>query len=121
MSVERAVLLVVGTLIIVSVLACAPAPEVCEPQPFPAADWTVGAPEDHGFDAEKLDAAATYAGEHSSRCLLVVRHGVLVGEWYWHETKAADDHCHCGQHEEHSFHHSRRSRNFLSSRRSSCD
>ena len=50
---------------------------------YPSPDWELGDPADHGLDPDKLEAAATLAGENDTHCLVVVRNGVLVGEWYW--------------------------------------
>ncbi|MCB9749714.1 MAG: serine hydrolase [Myxococcales bacterium] len=59
-----------------------------DPGPFPVPDWPVGAPEDHGLDPDKLQAAADYAATQASNCLVVIRHGTIVGEWYWQGTDA---------------------------------
>jgi CubicO group peptidase (beta-lactamase class C family) len=51
--------------------------------PFPIPDWPTGSPEDHGLDSAALEEAAAAAAQLGSHCLLVIRHGVIVGEWYW--------------------------------------
>jgi CubicO group peptidase (beta-lactamase class C family) len=51
--------------------------------PYPVPDWPSGDPAEHGIDAAALEAASLVAEEHGSHCLLVIRDGVLVGEWYW--------------------------------------
>ncbi len=51
--------------------------------PWPIPDWPTGAPEEHGIDPAKLDEAAAVAEGNASRCLLVIRHGVLVYERYF--------------------------------------
>ena len=61
-------------------------PGTCSERPFPVPFWPTGLPEDHGFDAAALAEAADYASEHESNCLVVVRHGSIVGEWYWQGT-----------------------------------
>jgi CubicO group peptidase (beta-lactamase class C family) len=62
-------------------------PNSCDPTtPFPLTEWPVGKPSDHEMDAEKLQLAADYAGQNQSHCMVVVRHGHIVGEWYWGDT-----------------------------------
>jgi CubicO group peptidase (beta-lactamase class C family) len=50
---------------------------------YPASEWPVEAPAEHAMDPNALQHAANYAGDNFSRCLVVIRHGALVGEWYW--------------------------------------
>lgn len=70
-----------------ALVACSPpakVPEICaSPHAIPDPDWAIGTPAEHGLDADALQSAADYAGSNGSRCLLVVRHSKLVGEWYW--------------------------------------
>ena len=54
---------------------------------FPVPYWPTSLPETQGFDPGLLQAAADYASENDSNCLVVVRHGQIVGEWYWQETE----------------------------------
>jgi CubicO group peptidase (beta-lactamase class C family) len=62
----------------------AEAPEPClAPWATPDPDWPTSTPEAQGLDSAGLQAAADYAAANSSQCVVVVRHGVLVGEWYW--------------------------------------
>jgi CubicO group peptidase (beta-lactamase class C family) len=56
---------------------------------FPVPDWPTGDPAAHGFDPARLEDAAGVAAGLGSHCLLVVRHGVVVGEWYWAGNDAA--------------------------------
>ncbi|MEO8554128.1 MAG: serine hydrolase domain-containing protein, partial [Kofleriaceae bacterium] len=65
--------------------ADAAAPAVLYPDP----DWPTGTPESVGLDPGKLDAAAAAADDTDSYCLLVIRHGVLVSEHYFHDATAA--------------------------------
>ena len=53
---------------------------------YPVSDWKTGLPAEHQMDAAKLQLAADYAGDNQSHCLVVVRHGHIVGEWYWGNT-----------------------------------
>jgi CubicO group peptidase (beta-lactamase class C family) len=55
---------------------------------FPGDDWELATPEAVGLDPTVLDEVAVGAGAADSNCLVVVRHGLLVGEWYWNETTA---------------------------------
>lgn len=52
---------------------------------FPGAEWATVDPAEAGFDPAKLEEIATAAEADNSFCFLVVRHGQLVGEWYWGE------------------------------------
>lgn len=64
-------------------------PAVCESTAlFPDDDWQTGAPAEHGLDAVALDDAAEWAEANESRCLLVIKDGVLVYERYFADTDA---------------------------------
>ena len=48
-------------------------------------EWVLGEPEDFGFDIGKLNITYTIADNMEYlRSVLVIRHGVLVIEWYFH-------------------------------------
>lgn len=48
-------------------------------------EWVLGDPEDFGFDLEKLNITYSIAENMPYlRSVLVIRHGVLVIEWYFH-------------------------------------
>ncbi len=51
---------------------------------WPAPEWRVEAPEEHGMDAALLDGAREYAFREGKNThgVVVVRGGVIVGEWY---------------------------------------
>jgi len=49
---------------------------------FPAADWSVANPTELGFDAAKLEEIAAESPPETE-CLIVTRHGEIVGEWYY--------------------------------------
>lgn len=51
---------------------------------WPATEWRVDAPEAQGMDATLLDDAREYAFQDgkNTQGVVVVRHGVIVGEWY---------------------------------------
>lgn len=49
---------------------------------FPAADWSQADPTELGFDAAKLEEIAAESVPETE-CLLVARHGEIVGEWYF--------------------------------------
>lgn len=55
---------------------------------FPGAEWETTTPEEAGMDAVTLGALAAEAKALNSNCMLVVRHGRIVSEWYWHDTTA---------------------------------
>lgn len=50
---------------------------------WPVPDWTTATPESQGIDSTKLDALRAYFEEKKTRAALVIRHGRIVGEWYW--------------------------------------
>lgn len=50
---------------------------------YPEPDWVPEPPEQHGLDPAGLETAATLAEQAGSGCLVITRHGVIVGEWYW--------------------------------------
>ena len=54
-----------------------------DPAP-PDSEWAIGDPEDHGFDPAALEQLREWAfgPETFTQALLIVRHGVLVAEWY---------------------------------------
>ncbi|MGH9210506.1 MAG: serine hydrolase domain-containing protein [Acidimicrobiales bacterium] len=58
------------------------AQQAAESATFPGADWAVGDPAELGFDPALLEEIAAEADPETS-CLLVTRHGEIVGEWYW--------------------------------------
>jgi CubicO group peptidase (beta-lactamase class C family) len=49
---------------------------------FPGSTWVQGDPKQLGFDPAKLEEIAQQADPETT-CLLVTRHGQIVGEWYW--------------------------------------
>jgi CubicO group peptidase (beta-lactamase class C family) len=51
---------------------------------WPGATWDEGAPEDHGMRSDALDEMAAYAfrDAHNTQAVVVIKDGVLVGEWY---------------------------------------
>lgn len=67
-------------------------PDAGTTTPFPDPDWPTAKPEDVGIDSAGIDAADDVANAHSSFCLLVIRHGLLVSEKYFagHDATSAD-------------------------------
>jgi len=55
---------------------------------YPGAEWGRTDPAAAGFDPAVLEAIATEAGANESNCLLVVRHGRIVEDWYFNGTGA---------------------------------
>ncbi len=53
---------------------------------FPGAEWETTTPEAAGMDGATLEALAAEAEALNSNCMLVVRHGRIVAEWYWQDT-----------------------------------
>ncbi|MFO7563029.1 MAG: serine hydrolase domain-containing protein [Enhygromyxa sp.] len=50
---------------------------------YPKKHWKRGAPEQQCLSSEGLAEMAAVAEQTNSTCLLVIRDGVLVGDWYW--------------------------------------
>ena len=69
------------------VASASPSTEPVDGTVFPGAQWDTASPADVGLDPAVLDEIAlTAGGEFDSNCFAVVRHGRLVGEWYWNGT-----------------------------------
>lgn len=49
---------------------------------YPGSDWSQGNAAELGFDADQLEQIAAEADPETA-CLVVTRHGEIVGEWYW--------------------------------------
>ncbi len=58
---------------------------------YPHPDWPTSTPSDESMDAAGLDAVAEIARTANSNCLLVTRHGRVVGEWYWNDWTATTE------------------------------
>lgn len=55
---------------------------------YPGTNWATTTPAAAGLDQVALDEMAAQAEAAGSNCLLVVRDGKLVQEWYWNGTNA---------------------------------
>jgi CubicO group peptidase (beta-lactamase class C family) len=55
---------------------------------YPGAAWDRADPAAEGFDPAKLDEIAAEAEANDSNCMVVVRHGRIVADWYWNGTDA---------------------------------
>jgi CubicO group peptidase (beta-lactamase class C family) len=55
---------------------------------FPGEEWARGDAAEAGFDPAALEEIATDAEQNGTNCLVVVRHGEIVAEWYWNGTDA---------------------------------
>jgi CubicO group peptidase (beta-lactamase class C family) len=55
-----------------------------DPVPVPGTEWVIESPEDNGMDPAVLDRARSYAFSEgmNTQGVVVVRHGVIVAEWY---------------------------------------
>ena len=47
--------------------------------------WRIGSPADHGFDSDRLNAAADALAAPRSKSLLVVHEGEVIMERYWED------------------------------------
>jgi CubicO group peptidase (beta-lactamase class C family) len=66
-------------------------PDFCpEDGVWPDPVWQVDSPENHGMSSYYLEQAAQYAKENQSDCMVVVKDGNIVGEWYWNNTSPFD-------------------------------
>jgi CubicO group peptidase (beta-lactamase class C family) len=63
------------------------AAERAESATFPGAAWAQGDPAELGFDAAKLEQIAADA-DPETMCMLVMRNGEVVGEWYYGDATA---------------------------------
>lgn len=54
---------------------------------WPIPDWQVSTPGSEGLSATKLDRLGEWLERHGSRTGLVIRHGRIVGEWYFDGAK----------------------------------
>ncbi|OPG05294.1 serine hydrolase [Microbispora sp. GKU 823] len=52
---------------------------------YPGAEWRRISPDDAGFDRAGLEKIALDAGRRGANCLVVIRHGRLVADWYWND------------------------------------
>ena len=59
---------------------------------FPAADWEVDKPENQSLDPAAIEKVGKWLADHGSKAGLVVRHGRIVGEWYFGDAKADSKH-----------------------------
>ncbi len=50
---------------------------------FPGADWEVAQPETQSMSSAGLEKVGAWLKDHGSKTGLVVRHGRIVGEWYF--------------------------------------
>ena len=55
---------------------------------FPVPDWQVDKPEAQQMSAEGLEKVGKWLKDNGSKTGLVVRHGRIVGEWYFDDAKA---------------------------------
>jgi CubicO group peptidase (beta-lactamase class C family) len=55
---------------------------------WPDPDWATDSPESQGVDSGRLEKLRAYLEERQTRAALVIRHGRIVGEWYWRGTTA---------------------------------
>ncbi len=54
---------------------------------FPAAEWQVAKPETQAMSSEGLEKVGGWLKEHGSKTGMVVRHGRIVGQWYFDDAK----------------------------------
>src|SRR4051794_16400880 len=54
---------------------------------FPGADWQVAKPETQSMSSATLEKVGAWLKENGSKTGLVVRHGRIVGEWYFDDAK----------------------------------
>jgi CubicO group peptidase (beta-lactamase class C family) len=55
---------------------------------YPSGEWARTDAAAAGFDPAVLDEIAADAEAHASNCLVVVRGGRIVADWYWNDTDA---------------------------------
>jgi CubicO group peptidase (beta-lactamase class C family) len=59
---------------------------------FPAAEWQVVKPETQSMSSEALAKVGTWLKDNGSKAGMVVRHGRIVGEWYFDEATPTSKH-----------------------------
>jgi CubicO group peptidase (beta-lactamase class C family) len=59
---------------------------------FPADDWQVAKPETQSVSSEALAKVGAWLESHGSKSGMVVRHGRIVGEWYFEDTTRDSKH-----------------------------
>jgi CubicO group peptidase (beta-lactamase class C family) len=60
-----------------------PVAAATETRTWPGATWEATTPAEAGFDEAAVAQLAADAEAGNSRCLLLIRGGKVVGEWYW--------------------------------------
>lgn len=78
MTCRRSICFTAAALVLGVLLGDAPAQTA-----WPVPDWETAQPESQGMSRPGLDKVRDWLKEHGSKCGLVVRHGRLVGEWYF--------------------------------------
>src|SRR5690348_14492430 len=58
-----------------------------EPLAWPVPDWKVVTPESQGVSSAGMEKVRQWLAAHGSKTGLVVRHGYIVGEWYFDDAK----------------------------------
>jgi CubicO group peptidase (beta-lactamase class C family) len=58
-----------------------------EPTEWPVPDWKSATPASQGMSPEGLDRVRVWLKDHGSKTGLVIRHGRIVGEWYFGDAK----------------------------------
>lgn len=69
-------------LIVFALIACVPLAALGQTV-FPAADWQVSEPESQSMSAEGVAKIGQWLKDNGSKTGLIVRHGHIVGEWYF--------------------------------------
>jgi CubicO group peptidase (beta-lactamase class C family)/glucose/arabinose dehydrogenase len=75
-------------LLVAFTLVLAAAVPVAAQTVFPGADWQVAKPETQSMSSAVLEKVGSWLKENGSKTGLVVRHGKIVGEWYFDDAKA---------------------------------
>ncbi|MBL8828804.1 MAG: serine hydrolase [Planctomycetaceae bacterium] len=56
---------------------------------WPVPQWQTATPASQGMSAEGVDKVRQWLGTHGSKTGMVIRHGQIVGEWYFNEATPA--------------------------------
>src|SRR5262245_55911238 len=59
---------------------------------FPDAEWIPVTPESQGMSPAEMERVGEWLADHGSKAGLVVRHGQIVGEWYFEGTSERTKH-----------------------------
>ena len=80
--------LITASMIVASLMIPAwPAGAAPQETAWPVPDWQTASPESQNLTPEGVDRVRGWLKDHGSKTGMVVRHGRIVGEWYFEDAK----------------------------------